>query len=112
MMQTLCSRPSPSRPRTCWSVTPWGDHVVRLFTARHPERVAGLLLVDPQHERRADFGQELSPRWADPLRQPDLHVPGYAERFDLAGVQREMDAVHLPPALPVRLISRGLPDRA
>ena len=86
-----------------------GAQSARVYAAAHPERVAGLLLIDPIHED-----------WADELKQR-MHADDWAKMqgiFDwlknraaylFAESQADVRAATLPQNMPVRVISRGMP---
>lgn len=89
----------------------FGAQVVRLFAARHPAQVAGLVLIDPSHEDKyarfeavlsADLVARQNAYLADPTRN--------AEGIDLPRSRAEMQAAPPPPAVPLVILSRGRPD--
>ncbi|ABP55342.1 alpha/beta hydrolase fold [Salinispora tropica CNB-440] len=89
----------------------FGGLVARLYCARHPGRVAGLILVDAVVE-----GREIA---YDPLLPPPLRAANHAyltdpdrnpERIDKQASYRQVAGCALPAGLPVSVVTRGRPD--
>lgn len=87
----------------------FGGFIARYFAATHPDRVAGLLLVDSaQEDWIVEVKQQMAPD--DWTKMQD--ILDWFERklgHDYWNSQFEVAGVSLDPALPVRIISRGLP---
>ncbi|MEJ7746585.1 MAG: alpha/beta hydrolase [Luteimonas sp.] len=87
----------------------FGGMIARYFAAVHPDRVAGLVLIDAVHE---DWLKDAKHRM-----QPDdwAKMQGILDWFkknlghNYWDSQFEVAAVSLPASMPVRIISRGLP---
>ncbi|MCV2363908.1 alpha/beta hydrolase [Paucibacter sp. DJ1R-11] len=76
----------------------YGAFLIRDFASRHPEQIAGLVFVDPAHER---YDQVLKPLDAARLAAEQAHLQqGAPERFraDERYIQSIMDAGKLPDA--------------
>jgi pimeloyl-ACP methyl ester carboxylesterase len=88
-------------------------HVARVFAARHPGEIAGLLLLDPQHEDSWDRIVALIADGAATYAHAVANVREHRERVDLATIQADLTAAGPLPApsnVPLVIISRGLPD--
>ena len=96
----------------------FGGLVVRLYAARHPERVRGLILVDASHE-------EQSARLADLMEPQDRAAflkhqgGGNCETLDLLLSARELQAAGPLPSIPLVVVAArpnwaiaGCPDDA
>ncbi|GAA4978825.1 hypothetical protein GCM10023317_01200 [Actinopolymorpha pittospori] len=80
-----------------------GGHVVRTFAARHPEEVAGLVLVDAQPERLYD---DWTP---DRLRHVrELNPPGIFDR--ILEACEFVKAATRPMSCPLTVITHGVID--
>ncbi|MFY7863682.1 alpha/beta fold hydrolase [Roseateles sp.] len=74
----------------------YGAFLIRDFASRHPEQIAGLVFVDPAHER---YDQVLKPLDAQRLAAEQAQLEkGAPEKFraDLRYIQSIMDAGKLP----------------
>jgi tetratricopeptide (TPR) repeat protein len=74
----------------------YGAFLIRDFASRHPEQIAGLVFVDPAHER---YDQVLKPLDAQRLAAEQTQLEkGAPEKFraDLRYIQSIMDAGKLP----------------
>ncbi|MCV2350954.1 alpha/beta fold hydrolase [Paucibacter sp. Y2R2-4] len=74
----------------------YGAFLIRDFASRHPEQIAGLVFVDPAHER---YDQVLKPLDAPRLAAEQAQLEkGAPEKFraDLRYIQSIMDAGRLP----------------
>lgn len=89
----------------------FGAQIVRLFAARHPDAVAGLILIDPSHEDKyARFEQVLTAALitrqnaylADPSRN--------SEAIDLLYSRTGMQDTHRSLPVPLIILTRGQPD--
>lgn len=93
----------------------WGGVLVQLLAYRRPDLVAGLVLVDPAHERMAD-ALPATVRWGMRLaRAASRHdeLRG-GDRAASAEIVRELRAADRPfPDVPVEVLSagRGFPRR-
>jgi pimeloyl-ACP methyl ester carboxylesterase len=96
----------------------FGGLAVRLYAARHPERVRGLILIDASHE-------EQYARLADLMEPQDRAAflkhegGGNCEALDLLAAARELQAAGPPPAVPLVVLTArprwtiaGCPDNA
>lgn len=87
----------------------FGGFVVRYFAATHPERTAGLLLIDAQHEDwLVDLKRRMSP---DDWSKMQGILDWFKSRLGHNNwdSQFEVKGVSLPRDMPIRMISRGLP---
>ncbi len=89
----------------------FGAQIVRLFAARHPDAVAGLILIDPSHEDKyARFEQvlmaELITRQNAYLADPTRN----SEKIDLLHARVEMQDTHCRLPVPLIILTRGQPD--
>lgn len=87
----------------------YGGMIVRYFAAVNPDRVAGILLIDAAHE---DWLQDAKRRmqaddWAKMQGILDWFSKNLGHNY--WDSQFEVAAETLPPSMPVRIISRGLP---
>jgi pimeloyl-ACP methyl ester carboxylesterase len=84
-----------------------GSHVVRLYAARHPDRVAGVVLVDGTAE---DYAEGFLPLLAPAARENALrYVHGEnPERLDIVASDAEVRAAPPPPPVPVALLTRTI----
>jgi pimeloyl-ACP methyl ester carboxylesterase len=89
----------------------FGGHIVRLFAARRPGDVAGLLLLDPQNERMWDLlAEQLGPHDVHETQARSRnHLLEHAEMIDIGEGEQELEAAVLP-SVPVTVMSRGMPD--
>jgi pimeloyl-ACP methyl ester carboxylesterase len=95
----------------------YGGVLVRLFAARYPDEVVGVVLVDASHENQnARYAAVVAPeeRGAlarlDELLPPELEDDATLERFDFAASSAQVrEAVRATPlpALPLIVLSRG-----
>ena len=86
-----------------------GAQSARVYAAANPERVAGLLLIDAIHE---DWADDLKRGMqADDWQKIQGIFDWLKNRFGYLFVesQAEVRAAALPPEMPVRVISRGMP---
>jgi pimeloyl-ACP methyl ester carboxylesterase len=82
-----------------------GSHVARLYAARHPDRVAGVVLVDGTAE---DYTEGFLPLLAPAARENALrYVHGEnPERLDIVASDEEVRAAPPPPPVPLALLTR------
>lgn len=88
----------------------FGSYVTRLYAAAHPQRVAGMLLIDPPHERWiADLKAGMSEQdWGRMAWLLDWYRTKFGHEY--WDSQAQMADAALPRNLPLRIISRGLVD--
>jgi len=86
----------------------FGGFIARMYTGRHPERVAGLLLIDAAHEEvlRAMKRRFSSQDWARLQTVFDWFLENLGH--DAWASQFEVSRAWIDPALPVVVVSRGL----
>lgn len=87
----------------------FGGFITRYFAAVHPDRAAGLLLIDSaQEDWIVDVKKRMSPE--DWSRMQDI-LDWFLRKLghNYWDSQFEVASVSLPRDLPVRIISRGLP---
>ena len=101
----------------------FGEIIVRLYAAQHPDHVAGLVLVDPMHEDQFERWGPLLPTaapgesaalksfrqfwiagWRDPARN--------AEGIDLVASQAQTHAVTTLGDIPLLVLGAGAATRA
>lgn len=95
-----------------------GGWIVRCFAAAHPAETAGLVLVDPTHEDQFITMSALLPPkaedespslqrfrsfWSEGYKHPDQNREG----IDFPASIAAMDKHHLPPGLPVTVLTSG-----
>ena len=87
----------------------FGGFIARYFAATHPDRVAGLLLIDSaQEDWIVDVKERMAPDdWAKMQAILDWFLRRMGHNY--WDSQFEVASVHLEADLPVRIISRGLP---
>lgn len=87
----------------------FGGMIARYFAAVHPERVAGLILIDAAHEDwLIDVKHRMQPDdWAKMQGILDWFKKNLGHNY--WDSQFEVAAVSLPASMPVRIISRGMP---
>lgn len=87
----------------------FGGFITRYFAAVHPDRAAGLLLIDSaQEDWIVDVKKQMSPDdWSKMQNILDWFLRTLGHNY--WDSQFEVAAVSLPQDLPVRIISRGLP---
>ena len=87
----------------------FGGMTARYFAAVHPERVAGLILIDAAHEDwLIDAKHRMQPDdWAKMQGILDWFMKNLGHNY--WDSQFEVAAVSLPASMPVRIISRGMP---
>lgn len=98
----------------------YGGVLVRLFTARYPDDVAGLVLIDPSHEEQdARFAAVLPPHELLALRQldeavpPELAADADLEQFNFAVGTAQMGQAASQRSLdiPLVVVMQGRPYR-
>ena len=111
----------------------FGGHIVRLYSSRHPQKVAGIILVDASHEGLFDVLGGGKSTMLVTVRSPKSYRPGLPENLPekqkhayriLSGLPRthltlqnenyyfrrsaeEVKRISPPPNVPVTVISRG-----
>ena len=87
----------------------FGGFITRYFAAIHPDRAAGLLLIDSaQEDWIVDVKQRMNPEdWSKMQGILDWFLRKLGHNY--WDSQFEVASVSLPRDLPVRIISRGLP---
>ena len=91
----------------------FGSLNVRLFASRYPERVAGLVLVDPTHEDFPKIERELRSDWERRKVETALTLAPEATRAEMGGIEESARLVREAPAfsgIPVLILSSGRPD--
>ena len=87
----------------------FGGFVVRYFAATHPDRTAGLVFIDSEHEDwLVDLKRGMAPDdWSKMQGILDWFKSRLGHNY--WDSQFEVKGVSLPRDMPIRLISRGLP---
>ena len=91
----------------------FGGLNVRLFASRYPERVTGLVLVDPTHEDFPSIERELRSEWEQRKAETNLALAPEAARAELAGIEESARQIREAPGfsgIPVLILSSGRPE--
>jgi len=106
-LHALVSRVSPGEEIVIVGYS-FGGFIARIYADRHPERVAGLLLIDAPHEEwfRAMKRRMTVDDWAGLQEVFDWFLDRLGH--DAWASQFEVERTRLDPDLPVVVVSRGL----
>lgn len=106
-LHALVSRVSPDDDIVIVGYS-FGGFIARIYADRHPERVAGLLLIDAAHEEwfRAMKRRMTAEDWAELQEVFDWFLEHLGH--DAWASQFEVERTRLDPSLPVVVVSRGL----
>lgn len=85
----------------------YGGPIVRVFVGDHPDRIAGLVLVDGLSE---DIGEGLTVDQQNLLQALNAKPTPDAETFDLETVFTELRQLPTPPDVPVTVLTADLPQ--
>jgi pimeloyl-ACP methyl ester carboxylesterase len=81
-----------------------GGMIVRLFATQHPDRVAGMVLIDSSHEDQEYRFAELNP--AQAAGPPP---PGALEAFDVSAMVEALSAAPWRASIQLLVLTRGIP---